>query len=494
VKRAAAAAGIALALLLAALLGRAAMLRSRQLEVPPAPPIEVDADAVARHLALVIRQETVSRQDRNAAARTPLRRLHGVLRTLYGETHRALRLERVNDLSLLYTWEGRDPSLRPVLFAAHLDVVPIDAADEAGWTHPPFAGVVEDGAVWGRGAIDDKGSVVCLLEAVELLLAEGFQPERDVLLAFGHDEELGGDEGALRMAELLARRGVELEWVVDEGGFVGADLLPQMGGSLAAIGVAEKGSVSVALELKAPGGHSSMPPPQTAIGEVAAALVALERHPMPAGIDGVTAQFLDHLAPELPFPARMVLANRWFFGPLLGYGFSRVPELDAFQRTTTAVTMFEAGVKENVLPTRARAVVNFRIHPRDRVETVAEHVRRTIDDERIEVQVGLRTPTREPSAVSPSDSDAFRSLARAVRSVFPSARVVPYLVVGGTDSRHYEPLSPNVFRFYPFELGRETARLIHGTDEHISVENLARGVRFYVQLLREAAGPVQPSR
>jgi carboxypeptidase PM20D1 len=488
VKRVLAFAALGLAVLVAVVLARAAMLPSRQIEVPPAPPLAVDANAVAQRLALAVRHETVSYQESDRLDRQEFRALASLLRAFYPRAHRALQQEAVNELSLLYTWPGRNPALAPVLLAAHLDVVPIDPGSGDDWTHPPFEGVVEDGVVWGRGAIDAKANLICILDAVERLLADGFEPERTVYLAFGHDEEVGGYDGALAIAKLLESRGVALAFPLDEGGVVAEGFLPGLPLQVAVVGIAEKGSVSIAMELEAEGGHSSTPPPHTAIGGLAAGVVALEENPMPAGIDGVVGVFLDHLAPELPFWARVVLANRWLFGPALRVGFSRVPPLDAMQRTTTAVTIFQAGVKANVLPIRARAIANFRIHPRDSVETVTAHVRRTLDDERVRLHVGVRTPPRNPSPVSPVDGEAFATIQRSVREVFPDAAVVPYLVVGGTDGRHYHLLTDGVYRLSPFVFGRETLRLVHGTDERISAENLARGVRFFERLLRNGAG------
>ena len=476
----------AVALLVAVLLARAASMESRQIDVAPAEPLAVDAAHAARTLAGLVEIPSVSPQDPADFDRDAFARTHTYLAGRFPELHAVLERERVADWSLLYTWRGRDPTLRPILLAAHLDVVPaINAGD---WTHPPFAGVVEDGVVWGRGAIDDKGSVVALFTAVTALLAEGFQPERTVYFAFGHDEEIGGDEGAAAIASRLSSRGVSLEWVLDEGGAMTGGFLPGFERDVAVVGIAEKGSVAIALDLDAPGGHSSVPPPHTAIGDLSSAVVALEENPLPAGFDGVTDAFLDHLAPELPFRFRVVLANRWLFDPLLGRVFSGIPQLDAMQRTTTAVTIFDAGVKENILPPHARVIVNFRIHPRDRIETVRDHVRRVVANDRIRLQVGVRSPPRNPSAVSPVDGPAFATIAASIRAVFPGAAVVPYLVLGGTDARQYGGLTQNVYRFLPFRLDTDSMRLLHGTDERVSAENLARGVVFYAELLRRGAG------
>lgn len=483
-------AALALAALVAVVAVRTARFGSRQPAVSAVPPVAVEVDALAGRLAAGLRHATVSSENADEVDLAAFRGFHRLLEEAYPRLRRVLERETVNEGSLLYTWKGRDPSLPPVLLAAHIDVVPVDAGSESRWTHPPFEGVVADGFVWGRGAMDDKASLFCTLEAVEGLVTAGFEPERTVLLAFGHDEEVGGERGAARIAALLAERGTRLAFVLDEGGAVVAPgYLPGFERQIATIGIAEKGSVGIALEADATGGHSSTPPRHTAVGIVAAAVAELEDHPMPGDIDGTTALLLDHLGPELPLPWRVVLANRWLFGPLLEIGLSRLPATDAMLRTTTAATMIEGGIKENVLPTHARAVVNFRIHPRDSVDAVVEHVRRVVGDDGVKVEVAGRSVPSEPSGVSPPDSEAFAAIARAVREVFPDASAVPYLVVGGTDSRHYAELTPRIYRFSPFEYGRDALERVHGTDERVSLENLVAGVRFYRRLIERAAGP-----
>ena len=489
-KRALRFAGLALVAVVAVVLVRAARFASLQPEVTAYTPLFVEAQQVANRLAGGLRFATVSSQDASELDAEAFRGFHRYLEESYPRVHRTLARETVNDWSLLYTWRGRDPSLQPVLLAAHIDVVPVDAGSAEDWTHPPFEGVVADGFVWGRGAMDDKGSLFCMLEAIEGLLAERFVPQRTVHLAFGHDEEVGGERGATEIARLLGARGARLAFVIDEGGMVvEPGTVPGLARRIAAIGIAEKGSVSIALDAVTDGGHSSTPPRNTAVGVVAAAVTALERSPLPARIDGTTALFFDYLGPELSFPLRAVVANRWLFGPLLELALSQTPATDAMLRTTTAATLVEGGVKENVLPIRARAVVNFRIHPSDSIDAVVEHVRSVVDDERIALQVGLRSEPREPSPVSPVDSEAFGEIARAAREIFPDSVAVPFLVLGGTDARHYVETTPRLYRFAPFEFGRDGLKRAHGTDERISVENLISGVRFYRRLLERSAGP-----
>ena len=489
-KRALQLAAGALALLLAVLLIRAAGVGSARAPVASISPAGVDEVGVASRLAGALRFRTISTEDPAAADAAPFREFHAYLARSYPRLHAALALETVGGQSLLYTWKGRRPELPALLLLAHQDVVPVEPGTETGWSHPPFDGVIEAGWVWGRGAADDKGSLIAILEAIEGLVADGFTPERTLLLGFGHDEETGGDHGAIQIAGLLARRGAAVESVLDEGGAIVQGAVPGVATPLAMVGVAEKGSVAVDLSIEIPGGHSSTPPRHTAIGILAAALTRLEQHPMPGRISGPTRQMADHLAPELGFPFRVVLANLWLFGPVLELAMSGTPAMDALLRTTTAVTIVEGGVKENVLPGRARAVANFRILPGDTVDDVVEHVRRTVADDRIKIEAGVRGVPRNPTPEAPSDDPAFARLAQAVGEVFPGVPAVPFLVLGGTDARHYAELTPRLYRLSPFRFELGDLKRVHGTDERLALESLAGGVRFYRRLI-ELAGKAQ---
>jgi carboxypeptidase PM20D1 len=363
---------------------------------------------------------------------------------------------------------------------AHQDVVPIEPGTEEAWSHSPFGGKLADGYIWGRGAMDDKGSLVAILEAVETLLARGFRPKRAVYLVLGHDEEVGGEAGAAAIAELLKGRDVRPFFVLDEGGAIADGFLPGLDQPLATVGVAEKGAASVEIEVKVAGGHSSVPPRQTAIGILSRAIVRLEDNPFPGGIQGPFRDMLLTVGREMTFSRRFVLANLWLFGPLVERQLSRVPAADSMMRTSTAVTIVDGGVKANVLPSKATAVINFRIAPGDTVEGVLEHVRRVVSDPRVSIEA---RETREPSPVSSTDSEGYRLIARTIRQIVPEAVVAPYLLPGGTDSRHFAKLTPDVYRFSAMQVTGDDLRRAHGTDERLAVDVLARMVAFYLQLL-----------
>lgn len=477
--------GSILIVLLAALLFLAALLIFRAMMFGRAPePVEaleapaVDAALVAEHLSAALQIQT----DATGEDAQALEKMSRRLQELYPRVHGTLGRERVNGHSLLYTWAGRDPALEPVLLCAHMDVVPFDPATRSEWTHPPFSGAVADGFVWGRGALDMKSTLITIFEAVEGLIRAGYQPERTLLLGFGHDEELGGWQGANRIAALLAERGVALAAVLDEGGAVMAGAVPGLALPAALIGITEKGYATVEVKVEGRPGHSSMPPRHTAIGVLARALARLETRPMPARTSLARLMFED-LGPFLPFTMRMALANPFLFGNVVQKRLESNPQTNALIRTTMAITMIEGGLKDNVLPARAQAGVNCRLLPGDSRDRLVEHIRRAVNDEAVQITLPPENGW-DAAPVSPVDSPVYRSLTRAIRQVFPDAIPAPYLMSGASDSRHYAALSPNVYRFSPYLLDSAQLRTIHGIDERISVEALGLMVTFYHQVIK----------
>lgn len=479
---------LALVLLLAAVLVANTLRQgSRQVNPPPLAKLAVDEAAVAQSMAAAVRAKTVSGLLDPAGVAAEFDTLHAHLKARYPLVHEKLQREVVGGHSLLFTWNGSDATLQPVALMAHQDVVPIAPGTEQLWKKPPFSGVIEEGFVWGRGTLDDKSNVITQLEAAEMLLKAGFQPKRTVYLVYGHDEEVGGQLGVVKIVEQLKQRGVKLAWVLDEGLAVTEGILPGVKQPLALIGLAEKGSVTLKLVATAPPGHSSTPPAagESAIGRLSAALARLDQKPMPGGIQGAAAEMFAAVAPELPFGQRLAMSNLWLLRPVVERALDKGGATSAMLRTTTAMTVLNAGNKENVLPGRAEALVNFRILPGDTIESVTAHVKRAVADERVEI-----TPLGtgfEPSRLSSGQSASFKLIETAVREVFPDSIVAPGLMLAASDARHFDGISDASFRFMPVRFTAEDLKRVHGTDERIAVAQLADMVRFYHRLLTQAA-------
>jgi carboxypeptidase PM20D1 len=476
---------LALALLACALVINTLRFNSKQIHVDPIQPVAVDEDGAAVRLAQALRFQTISYQDAAQVKGEDFQTFHKYLEETFPKLHATLTKEAVGSYSLLYTWKGRDEKLKPILLMAHQDVVPVQQETLSKWEQPPFEGRISGGYVWGRGALDDKANLLAIMESVEMLVGEGFQPERTIYLAFGEDEEVGGGGGATKIADTLRERKVELEYVLDEGLAITEGIVPDIAKPVALIGVAEKGSVSLELSVGVEGGHSSMPPPQTAIGILSAAVNRLEERQMPASMEGPMRQMLETIGPEMPFGKRLVMANLWLFKPLVERKLSALPSTNAGIRTTTAATIIEGGVKENVLPGSARAVVNFRISPGDSIERVVAHVKEVINDPRVRVS-RFGAIASEPSPVSSMSAMGFQVIQRTVRQLFPETLVAPALVLGATDSRHFVKLTNNIYRFSAMRVRPEDLERVHGVNERISVKDYAGCVRFYYQLIRNS--------
>lgn len=464
----------------------------------PAPALPtVDPAAAAERLARAVRIASISPRPaggEGAGEADPLhaervaamQALHRLLEADFPRVHQALGRETVSELSLLYHWQGTDPSAEPILLTAHLDVVPVEPGTEGDWTRPPFSGAIEDGIIWGRGTLDDKTGVVGLLYAAELLLAQGFAPRRTIVLALGHDEEIGGAHGAKAIAARLAARGERFAFVLDEGGAVVSEAIPGLDREAALVGVAEKGIANVVLSVRDEGGHAAMPPRTGAIGRLAAAVSRLEGEPMPASIGGATRQMLDGMAPHMAFPMRVALSNLWILSPVIERVLASQPASNATVRTTIAPTMIHGGVAPNVLAGHAEVVLNARILPGDTVDDVLAHVRAVIDDDGIEVS--CRDDCWGPSEISSAEGEEYAVVRRAIAHAFPEAVVVPFLVVGATDARHYAGVARQVYRFLPIRMLAEDRKRMHGTDERTTVEGFAAAVRFYMGVMTLAAG------
>jgi carboxypeptidase PM20D1 len=480
--------GLAMLALVVAVGANTLLTRSRQLTVAPVAAVKVDGPAAAARLGAAVRFKTIaSAADENSNA-DQFEGLAASLQSSFPRAHAVMQRELVGKHGLVYTWAGSDPTLPGIGLMAHQDVVPVAPGTEADWQVPPFAGEVQDGFVWGRGAWDDKGNLMSMMEAAELLAASGFKPRQTVYLIFGQDEEVGGARGAQQIARLFRERGTRLQFIVDEGLLITDGVLAGLSKPAALIGVAEKGYMSLQLSASAAPGHSSMPPPQaetSAIGMMSAALARLDEKPMPGGVKGVAGEMFATLAPEMSGVNRVLLSNMWLFKPLIERQLAKAASTNAMLRTTTALTIVNAGNADNVLPGRASATVNFRLLPGDTSEAVLAHVSATIKNPAIKLEKG--TGFSEASKVAATESPAFQLITKTLRQLHPDVIVAPGLMVAATDSRYFDGVADNIYKFSPVRARPEDLKRFHGTNERISTDNYVELIQFWHQLIANSA-------
>ncbi|MGN7967326.1 M20/M25/M40 family metallo-hydrolase [Microbacterium sp. 22179] len=433
---------------------------------------------IDERLSRMIQLPTVS-AELEERGREPFDAFVALIAELYPLTHESLALERHTDFGLLFHWRGRaEASDGPVVLMAHYDVVPVDESD--AWTHPPFAGVIADGIVYGRGALDDKGPLIVVLEAVENLLADGFVPARDVYLSFGGNEETYG-HAAQEIAAVLRDRGIVPWLVVDEGGAVVDAPLPFVPGRAAMIGVGEKGVMTVRLSARGDGGHASAPPTLTAVRRIARAVDRLGPTTFRPRASTAILRMLSRLADQTPGSARHLLRVLASAPLLTARVFAALGgEPAALVRTTVAPTMQSGGTAANVLPSQASATVNLRIALGETTQQAVLRVRRRVRDPLVKVEV---VEASEPSPESSTENAQFALLAEALEISHPGVPAVPYVMMAATDSRHFHRFSPAVYRFAPLEMSNAQRASIHGVDENVEIAALARGERFHRALL-----------
>jgi carboxypeptidase PM20D1 len=451
--------------------------------VAVAPSIPIDNAKAAEHLGEAVRIQTVSHQDIAQDQPAQWEALHQWLQTTYPAAHRVMSRTIVAERTLVYEWPGSDPKLAPIILMAHQDVVPVADGTEKDWRHPPFSGAVADGAVWGRGSVDDKGSLVTLFEAIDALAARGFAPKRTIYIVSGQDEETLGT-GARAAAAYLKTKGVMAQFTLDEG-LVVIGQHPVTGGPVALIGLAEKGYATLLVTARSAGGHSSVPPKETGVITLARALVEIAAHPAPMAYGGPVRQMMEALAPHASPTTRMAVANPWLFRPLLISSIGNSPAGAAMLHTTTAPTMLQGSPKDNVLPQVASGWINYRIAPGDSAAAVMARAKEAVNG--IPVELAWTRAPLEPSAVSSTTSDGWRVVA-AVAVASSHAPVAPGLVTAATDSRAMEPVSKDIYRFQPLVLSVNDTEMIHGTNEHMTLTNLALMTDFYARLIATAAG------
>jgi carboxypeptidase PM20D1 len=434
----------------------------------------MDDDAAVAALQALVRIPTISDRDPVKVDNDAFDQALVELQRRFPLLHQHLELTRVDTHGLLFRWAGASDA-KPVVMMAHLDVVPVEGV----WQYPAFSGKVIDGTIWGRGTLDDKGSLVGICAAVERLLADGFVPAQDVWLSFGCNEEVSGTSAVLAV-EALQARGVQPWFVIDEGGAIASEAFPGVAAPIGVIGVTEKGVTSVELRVEGRGGHASTPAKMGPTARIARAITRLDRSPMAASVPDPTIELFRRMGAHAPIALRPLMQNagkakRLLTRALIAAG----PEPAAMTRTTFAITTLSGAPALNVIAATATAGVNIRIMVGDTVAGVLEHVRQTVNDDQVNIDV---VEQNEPSPISPMD-DAFELIEGTIAEIFPDAVPSPYVMMAATDSRFFTAICPRVYRFAPFRMTKAQRESIHSYDEHLGVQAFLDGVRWYRRLI-----------
>ena len=465
----------------------AALYTPKKQDYGTKPEEAVNLDRYADHLTQAIRFPTISNSDPEKTDWTVFERFHAYLDEAFPLIAEKLEKETIGRANLMYRWKGKKPDLDPIALLGHQDVVPVTPGTEEDWTHPAFDGVNDGEFIWGRGAMDMKNHLIGVLEAVETLLEEGFEPERDVYLLFGQDEEVVASEcgGAKEMMETLRDRGIHLDAVLDEGGAIlPINVKGILEKQLAGIGIAEKVYCDMEISLECKGGHSSQPPKHTGMGQMAAVIRDIEAHQFPSRIEPFLAELFYRIGRNATYPARLVTCNLPALIPVLKEVFKQIPPAASLIRTTTAVTMAKGSPASNVLPQTPTITVNFRMMPGTTTNDVVNHIKRVVRNKKIDIKV-LRT--KEASRFSPTDSRSFKIIETLCMRYNPKRIVVPFLVMGGTDACFYEPICENIYRFSPFVASPALLLCTHATNERIPLDCLYDGVAFFKSYIREVS-------
>ncbi|MEM9717120.1 MAG: M20/M25/M40 family metallo-hydrolase [Pseudomonadota bacterium] len=470
--------GLALVILIGVLAFNTVRYTPPVLEVSDIALADVDGMNVAEKLSQAIQFKTISHPLGAPDRPADYKQFLDWLDTAFPNFIAATSVDYVSGFTPIFKWAGSNPGLDAVLISGHYDVVPI----ESEWSRDPWAGEIADGFVWGRGALDMKGVAISFLEALDRLAADGFQPQRDIYVTLTQDEEIGGLGGAQAVVAYFQNNDIAIDWSLDEGSFILRNIVSAVDKDIASINIAEKGYVTVAISATSEGGHSSLPQRDTAVFSLAEALNDLHDAPIDGGLTGITKDFFDDLGRHMGPAERVLFANAWLFRPIIESVLSGTNTTDAMLRTTTAPTMLDGSIAENVLPQTATATVNFRLHPRDTEATVLQHLNDEIDVDGISYEVLTSSPA---SPVSAHDNEAFDLLARASAAVFGDVAIVPGLMVAGSDSRYYSQYAQNSYRFAPFIFTDQDLPRIHGKDERVSIENLQKAVQYYMLVFGE---------
>ncbi|KMQ60521.1 peptidase [Chryseobacterium sp. BLS98] len=460
----------------------------------------VKNDSAVMHLSGGLKIPTVSTGSLGEFNYAPFDQFKEYLKASYPLVYQNTENNEINTHALVFRLKGSNPSLQPILFLSHIDVVPPGEADVINkelnifkpddqplspvskvaedWDFEPFSGNVANGRIYGRGAIDMKGMLFSLMESMNTMVKNKKVPKRDIYLAFGFDEEVGGQKGAMQIADYFKKKGLQFDTVYDEGG-----LIMQKGNvagidsDVAVVGCAEKGFLSAKIKVKGLGGHSSMPPMESAIGKAAVIMQRFEDDQMKPEITPLIKEFFNNIGGAMPFTSRLAISNQWLLKPLLLSQLTKNNTTNALVRTTTALTMMKGSDGTNVLSPEVEFVVNFRLLPGNTVKDVHDHIAKATEG--FDVEVEEIDNTREASAVSSSNTKGFKLIEAGVKEIYPSAIVTPYLTLGGTDAYKYQIVSKNIYRFMPIRINSSEQQSIHSTNEYISIENYLKMIHYF---------------
>ena len=466
----------------------AAMYKPKKTDLTPLPEEKFNVQRYRENLSKAIQFKTISNRVTEKVDWNEFDKFHKFLEEAYPLVHSKLEKEIVPPANLLYRWKGTKPELKPIALLAHQDVVPVTSGTEKDWVHGAFEGVDDGEFIWGRGTIDMKNHLIAVMESVEALLEDGFEPERDVYLLFGDNEEVVANDvnGAHDLMITLKSRGIELDSVIDEGGAIipinVPGILPDK--HLVGIGIAEKGYSDIEIVVNGKGGHSSQPPKHNALGELARAIQALEDHQFKSSLNQLMKDLLDAVGRECTYPVRLITCNLPLLRPAILEICKQIPFGACFVRTTTAVTMAQGSPAANVLPQRASATVNFRAMPGTTKQDLVDHIRKVTKNDNLEINV---LNSKEASKFSPTDSRTFKIIGDICKNLEPNSIIAPYLVMGGTDAYNYEPICDNIYRYAPFRVSVELLRGAHGTNERIPVSCLEDALKFFKNYIRRAS-------
>lgn len=468
---------------------KAALYKPEKIEVPPMEDEKVDLERFRKNLSDAIKFKTIAGKEAQYTDWEVFDAFHDFLKERYPLIHEKLELTVVARGSLVFHWKGTRSELDPIALLAHQDVVPISEGTWQDWEHDPFEGFDDGEFIWGRGALDMKNHLIGVLESVESLLAEGFVPERDVYILLGHNEEVmcaTSENGATCICEYLKEKGVHLDAIIDEGGAIlPVEVKGVINKHLAGIGIAEKGYADVEVAVTAKGGHSSQAPNHTAIGHLADVIKDIEGNQFKAKMSPMMRELFDKIGRNCTYPVKLVTCNLKLLEPVLTKAMSYIPPAASMLRTTFGITMTSGSPQANVLPQRASVTVNFRMFPGQTVDDVLEHLHKVIRNKNVEIN--LLPGWKNPSAVSPTDSRSFKVIEKICRSMDDNVVVAPYLVMGGTDSCHYQPICENIYRYSPFLVSTSLLLTTHGTNERIPVSVMSDGVKFFKRYIRLAS-------